>query len=783
MKKLIVFLILMLLIIPISKATFFYFDYSNKKNATFVSKYDSRSMDSQTLDYYEKIKEDYNIYIIKDSSVATNSQEWNEAYKNSNLIFVTNLNDYSLNESRDDFCKNLAESLDESVGLVFTGNSLIFEGNETGNMSSCLYTQYFNFAEGYNNSKLIKNNFKISESHEITEGYLKKTYNMDEEKNIYPIVSPKNGLTLATVNGDPDGSGPLSSEDYPLIVLWQGITYNILSFGITTSKLTGCSECVGWNLFKQSLDWVSDKQNMGFDFEMNKNDYFVGERININVTSHVEIDYVEGEIIYPNSETYSLIFTGSEKEWESIYLLQNEDPTGKYIISVIANELEVRKNITVNVMDIDVTVDNSSENVKIDVEVKDKDGKDLDSEINITVEKESGLKNYYHYIDNSSVNLEYTVTESGDHVVYVNVKDNLGRMQNIQKEFYFKLRPNITFTPKNITETVNDVINLTKTIYLKNGGDETLTNVSIQKGGEISEWIGVNETEFDITKGYSIPIEIEINISEDGEGEYKGFLNFSSDQGFQIFYITINLDYLGKLEVESPTDEIWLTIDEATEVEFNLKNSGKGSLEIKSVTPSKDIEDWVYVGRKPKTLIPNGEDKIIILVSAENVVIPETLKTIIGSFNISTDVGVYYPSPTLTLKIVSDISRDVELFYPDLIEVEKNLEKLKEKTDVSSYQEEVDRIRIKIVNTQEVYNNGQLETAYQMYTGIETDVNNLKNTVQQKENELIEGKKKLIRIGITLAVIVVVSIVGYLIYKKVKESGHYSWLYKKWKKS
>ena len=270
MRKILLVILLILLVMPISQAAFFYFDYSNKKNATFVSKYDSRSMDSQTLDYYEKIKENYNIYIIKDSSVATNSQDWNEAYKNSNLIFVTNLNDYSINETKDGFCQNLAEILDESVGLVFTGNSLIFEGNETDNISICLYTQYFNFAEGYNNNKLIKNNFKISESHEITEGYLKKTYNLGEEKNIYPIVSPKNGLTLAIVNGDPDGSGSLSSEDYPLMILWQGITYNILSLGITTSKLTGCSECVGWDLFKQSLDWVSDKQNMGFDFETNK---------------------------------------------------------------------------------------------------------------------------------------------------------------------------------------------------------------------------------------------------------------------------------------------------------------------------------------------------------------------------------------------------------------------------------------------------------------------------------------------------------------------------------
>ena len=781
MKIIFLFLITVLLFTPISQSIGF-FDYSNMKNATFISKYSSRSMDSETLNYYEKIKESYNIYIIKDSSVAANSKEWNEAYKNSDLIFVTNLNDYILNETRVDFCKNLVKVLNESVGLVFAGNSMIFNGNETNNISGCLYTQYFRFAEGFNNSDLIKSDLKIVESHGITEGYLKKTYNLAEENNVYSVVSSNNGLILARVNGDPDGSGQLDSADYPLIVLWQGITYNILSFGITTSKLTGCSECIDWVLFNQALDWVSDQNNMGFDIKTDKEEYYVGERININATSDIDIGYVSGKITYPSGKNYELIFTGLGKEWKSIYLLQDEDPNGEYTISANVGGLEISKKITVNVMSINVEIDNKSEIVGIDVRIKDKYGNNLDSQINITIMKESGLKNYYSYPSNSSIHLNYTVAESGNHTVYITIKDDLGRTQTIQKEFYYKLKPNVTFTPENITETVNNAINLTKTIYLKNEGNETLTNIVIQKGGEISDWIYVNKTAFNITKGYSFPIEININVPDAGEKEYKGFLNLTSDQGFEFFYITIDLDYLGELNVYPSSQTEWVTIGQSKEIEFWLNNSGKGNLEIKSITPSQEIEDWAYITNKPKILIPGGKAPLRVLISTEGVSISEIMKTVAGSFDINTDVGPYSPSPSLTLNVLSNILEKTESFYPNLIEIEKKIDEKKGKADISSFQDKADKIRLKITNTQSIYNNNQLETSYQMYNEIESEINDLKLSVEKTEEELIKKNENIKRIGIILGVIIVILVALYVIFKKVKESGQYSWLYKKWKK-
>ncbi|MBL7170098.1 MAG: hypothetical protein ISS48_03700, partial [Candidatus Aenigmarchaeota archaeon] len=235
---------------PLTQALY-YSTSGAEKTVTFISKYGSRSMDSQTLDYYEKIKQNYNVYIVKDLSVSGNSQDWKTALDDSDLIFLISLSDEVLNETRDDFCKNLATTLNKSVGIAFAGNSVMSKDDFYG----CIYTSHFNFAELWKNSELLSNKVTITKLHEMTGDYQKGDYNLGENKTIYPVISPNNGDTLAIVNGDPDGLGARPAADYPLFVLWRGLRYNAVSWGITTSKLSGCSNCLDWKLLYQFLDW------------------------------------------------------------------------------------------------------------------------------------------------------------------------------------------------------------------------------------------------------------------------------------------------------------------------------------------------------------------------------------------------------------------------------------------------------------------------------------------------------------------------------------------------
>lgn len=783
MKRFFLTVLILLLVISPSFAIY-YSNILTNKSVTFISKYSSRSMDTQTLDYYEKISQRYGVYIIKDSLVASNDQSWKSAYKNSSIIFVISLSNETLNQTRDNFCRNLAVVLNESVGIVFAGNSLTYSGNQSSNTSGCLYTQYFNFTGGYNNTELVKNEVKIANQDEITAGYELKTYNLGEEKTVYPVMDPKTARVLVNVNEDPDGTGTLPPADYPLVVLWRGLKYNILSWGITTSNLSGCGNCLEWNLFNQALEWISDTKNMGFIVRIDRSEYFPSDRISIDAFSNVSMQNVSGKIIYPNSKSYDLAFFGSGNSWNSVYLLQDEDPAGEYKISVVADKLEFQTKISVRVMNINLNIDNSTEKVRVSIDLKDKYGKNLEnSNIGVNLKRPSNIEERYNFTNSSSAVLVYNVTESGNYSVGVVASDSKGRIETAIKSFYFRLKPNITFMPNNITETFNDATNFTRTLTIFNKGSDILTNITPRKEGDIKDWVQIDTIPFSLNPGNSTILNLNISVPEIAEGVYTGFLNFTTDRGFNILPISINLDYLGELSVSPSSQTEWIPLEQAKEIELTLSNFGKGSLEIKSIIPDEQLSNWVYVQNKPSLIIPNGRAQARILISTEGVTITDVLKTVSGSIEITSDLGVYYPSPTLTINIISDIPKRVESFYPNIIETEKSIEELKEKVDVSGFEADVKKVREKIENTKELYENGQFESSYQMYNSIEPDISNLKNSIEKKKEQLKQNRERTIMSIIVFFAIIIVAIVGYIIYKKVKESGEYSWLYKKWKRT
>ncbi|MBD3155500.1 MAG: hypothetical protein GF368_02495 [Candidatus Aenigmarchaeota archaeon] len=777
MRRILILSLILLILIPLNQAG----GVPNTKTAVFISKYSTRSMDEQTLDYYQRIEEYYDVYILEDTLVTKNDPKWKAYSQVSDLIFLINLNDEALNETRDSFCKNLSPALNESVGLVFAGNSVIFKGDENSSVSSCLYTEYFNFAESFRNTEIASNSIDITSSHPITEGYSETSYNLKENKKIYPVVYPKEGIVLAEVTGDPDGYGPLSSGNYPLITLWQGINHNTVSFGITTSKITRCYDCLNWEIFDQALNWASNDENMGYELSTDKDTYFLDERIEIKTESHVEIKDVDGKIIYPTGEVYDLLFIGSENEWRSLYLLQDEDPPGEYIISTNIEGLNRMKKINVKKMILDLEVDNNTEPILITSDFKDKYGRNLEvSSAKLIISKPSGLQEIYQFNDTDSISLSYDVTESGNYFVMVEAEYEPDKKQIGVKNFYFKLSPKLKFIPRNITKKFNERINFTESIMITNIGNEGVSNINPIKDGEISNWINFNQTPFTIGPGNSTEFNFGISVLGYQERTYTGYINFSSENGFNIFPINIQLDYLGNLEITPLSFEESLTINEAKEVEFLLENTGKGNLGIESISMSPEIEGWVEISNRPKFIIPNGEVPLRAVIVVDRP-LTQTFKQIDGSINIRTENGLHSPPPSIKLKLYSDIATEVETFYPRLIEIEKRVEYLKEKTDVETFEQEIERLRTKIMNTQDLYNNEQLETSYEMYTEVEKEVEDLRKQVEETENKLEENKKRLIRLLIILGIIVIVGIIGYKAYKKIKGNKEYGWLYKKWK--
>ncbi|MEM5793612.1 MAG: FeoB-associated Cys-rich membrane protein [Candidatus Aenigmatarchaeota archaeon] len=780
MKKLV---LVFLLLIPFVEAIYFG-GLNNGKTATFISKYNSRSMDPQTLDYYEKLREKYNIYIIQDISVASNSQEWRIASNISDLIFITSLSTEVMNVSRENFCKNLAIIQNKSVGVIFAGNSLTFIGNSTSNISSCIYTKYFNFAYGMNNTGLIEDEIEINTSHEMIGDYF-GGYKLGEEKTIYPVISPiKPYMTVGKVRGDPDGSGPLENVEYPLIVLWRGMGHNTVSFGLTTSSLSGCENCLGWEFLNTVIDWITNKDNMGFDIETDKEIYYVGERISIKVSSDIEMMDVKGKIVYPGGKSYDLFFTGSSREWNGYYLLQDEDPAGEYTLSIKADGVELKKKIQVKVMDIILSIDNRTENVGIRLELKDKAGNYLDgSKIFISITKPSGKQENFLFNNTSSISMVYNSSESGKYWVYLIGQDFLGRQQNFSSNFSVLLRLSLDFVPENITETLNGSGTIFKVIQVKNIGNENATNIVVDRGGEIKDWINLTKTSLNLSTNMSTQFSVNISVPETWEGLHTGYINFTTDRGTVIFPIYITLDYIGNLHAYPTNIQLSMKLNERKEVVLTLNNSGRGETEIKSIEASGELKDFISVSNVPRIIGPGGNVKIPILISTEGLKVSSLVRDISWKIVIETDRGVYGPEPEIKVRVYSDISSEVEKFYPDLISIEKRIDKLKEKVDVSEFVDEVSRIRSKIVDVQDLYERGEIDEAYSVYQEIESGVNDLKQRVENKESDLMRKKRTTTNLIIFLVVAVILGLIGYRFYKKSKESKEYGWLYKKWKLS
>ena len=57
----------------------------------------------------------------------------------SDLVFVTTLSDDELGKKMDDFCEELSLVLNSTKGIVFAGNSFMFNNESIG----CIYSKYF----------------------------------------------------------------------------------------------------------------------------------------------------------------------------------------------------------------------------------------------------------------------------------------------------------------------------------------------------------------------------------------------------------------------------------------------------------------------------------------------------------------------------------------------------------------------------------------------------------------------------------------------------------------
>ncbi len=768
MKRLAIFLTLLFLLIPIVQS----------KNAVFVSQYSSTSMDSRTLAYFLKVRENFNVTIVSENEIIKNTATWKNTLNSTDLVFVTSLSDVALQENRSSFCGNLSVALNRTKGIVFAGESLKYTSDT---FKGCIYTSQFNLADNYVNDQISNFIVRIAAQHQITSGYDLVNYNLNMYDRIFPVNAPIGGTTLGTVNGDPDGSGPLSSGDYPFLIIWEGLTYRVGTWGITTQEIEGCVRCLEWKLFHQLLEWVSNTSDMGFKIKTDKETYSQGEQIFITVESPVDIGKPTGKIKYPNKQEFDLTFFGSgiKKIWNSNYYLLDSDPDGKYTIEVEYPNFKTKKEITAKAFEIDLSFDNKTKDIIIAANISTNILTPLTFDIDITITKPSGSKLTRPIKNTTSTSIVFEATESGKYLVSANATDQFKRTDSTTSDFYFSLTTNLTFTPPIIEIIRFKPENITDIITIKNNVHFNITNINISATGNVSDYIELEYTMIkvippNLTETLTFTISTPADI-----GVYTGAIRFTFKDGEEELPITVKIIEPGILIIQPQALNIWIMLNEEVTLNLDLINGGETTINITEINLIGDLIERSTILASPNILEPEERSELIIQVNSGGVIIIDKIETLQGSVGIlMADGQLEYID--LTINVVEPLDDEFSRVDNVVASVKDTLNQYKDRIDTSKYFSELQEIEDDIETARNYYEGGSFEEAIQNFNLAENALNDLNQRIQSE----IEGKpskeSNLTGNIMILFVIIIAAIGGWLFYSRYWTKRGYKWLYKKW---
>jgi hypothetical protein len=758
-------------------------------SVVFISSESSRSMvNPTTYAYFQMVQNKFpTIYIVRDIDVANNTQEWRDAYADASLIFLTGLSDEVLTTRRDNFCGNLSKLLTQFKGIVFAGNAAISSATGQG----CLYTSFFNLADPSNNTELKNNQVNITKQHKITYGYNLKPYNISINDTIYTVNSPKGDYeVLAEAYGDPDGGGLLQTAFYPAITIWKGLTYRVVAWSINTSEID-CEDCLGWNIFNQALDWVSNTSDMGFRIETDKDVYGQGQTIYIDVVSTAVMNSVSGNITRPDGVEESLYFTGSGTSWSSYYPLLSTDPNGIYKINVNADGILNSKEVKVRAFYLNVSVKRIAlTNIGINVDVLSQtDGYYKNVNVSIDVLDPLGDIHSYTTEDGSVQEYEdgrfyllYHVENSGEHTIFVKAIDNLGRTANETVNFTYYPVMNITLSPENLTLEVHEAKNLSFIIKVINNGADALTNITLVKRGDIKDWINFPTTTISrIEPGSFTYFYFNLTIPSVEEGNYTGYIILSSASGEKEFPITVKLEYVGHLVVEPNFWEEYASIEDTLIKEFNLTNTGEGELRILEIKTTGTLGNLIRVLQKPTFLDPGIRKKLKVGVVMGGITIPDTSVSLSGNLKIITNSN--NETIAVSLIVVKNLEDEANSLISTIGRIESEIDELEKEIDVSSLRSDLAKLNTELEDVKLLYQQKNYKEAEQKFRDVKRNIDVIQSEIIRLQEEVKERKAGVTRTLMIFSLMSIILLIAVMIYFRIiKPKRTYKWLYEKWKR-
>ncbi len=885
MKRLILLCFILLFLPLVQAAPQFFSTPGSDRIIAFVSQYSSaNSLDFNTFEYWEKVRDSYSVYMVQDTWVVANNSDWRTAIENSDMVFVISLSDTMLSTDRSAFCDNLG-AISKPTGVFFVGKSVYSRGTTYG----CIYE--YGYATTSRNDNIQNNSITITAQHEITSGYELKTYKLGIRDSIYTVNSPTQGTVLAKAYGDPDAGGTLKKNYYPALTVWEGLMFRAVAWSLNTSDLSGCTDCLEWDLLTNALNWASNTSAIGLKITTDKDSYAQGDLINVNVVSPIDISRPSGEIKRPDGRKDSITFSGSGKTWSSTYRLLDEDPNGDYKITVSSGNSITSKVVSVRAFYIVVNAYNQTKQTRITVNVVNSTAID-DIDITLSLTTPSGKREVFSYPNVvpypgvEDVTLIYNITEYGKYSLNTSAVDSRGRSTWTSTPFYFfqkiltlkpnsitrnvtqsttliesvilnnsessaltnikaikngiikdwltfsidtipQLQPNelytfkfnisvptvsdglykgnITFSydqgevylPINITmksiktltfdktkieRFVNGSVNLTEELSISNNLDIELTNIKVEKSGNISNWITLERTSLpDLDPDDSTALSFDIKVPDVAEGNYTGSIKFTFTQGSNEIPIVIVMKLLGILKVEPTSAIVWTNPTTTKTVEFSLSNEGRGSIIMKSVEVKGDLKNYARVISQSTKIEPNKTGILKIELNPKNVVLTDVSKLIVSDVDITTDAGV--KTVSIAFGIIKDPSPKTQELSSDIGEVEEEL-LLAKKIETEDLTQEIQSIREDLASVQSLYNLGSYAEAADSIADAERRLNDVKSEIENRKTEAELkaqiARENFIKTAVVAFALMIVGVAAWFVYNKYWKRRGYAWLYKKW---
>lgn len=774
MKRFFLLAAIFILLINSAYAATFFMNPENDKSITFVSKYESSSMDPDTFEYYKRLKEDYSIYIVKDEDVINEEAGWIDARDNSDLVFVMTVSDSALRGDRNNFCKGLSKTLNLTKGIVFAGNSLIFDNMSIG----CVYTSHFNFADQANNTNMGSvDEVRVTKDHEISKGYELGDYNLTPGR-IYTVPNIKGEMTIGKARGNPDGPGPIESGRHPFLSVWQGLTYRAAIWGIDEYSVV-CDGCLGWDLFDQMIEWTSKKEGMGFNITTDKEAYRPGEEITVYINSEVEMASVTGNLTLPDSSIKALYFTGSGKSWQSVYLLDDDDPLGNVTININSGGFHSSKVVELRLIDIEIGIENVTETVKIDITIKDIDGSTV-SHVETKAKILAPGGNLTEYTSSSgNFVIYYNVSQTGKHRLAVEANYS-NRIIIENTEFIGKLKSNISSSPKNFTMKLGEPVNITQEFTIENQGSENITNIVINFDGNIKDIVNPDKIVVEsLGPRENKSIEFNLTIPKE-QGTYSGTIIVDYSDDFIEIPIKIELKYPGMVGINPESADFSILKGEKKVLEFNIENTGLGEVKITRISLTGDVETWGEITEKPRVISPGNIGVIKVLFDSTGFYSGSLMEDISGSMVIETEDET--KTVGISMKIVGDLIGKLDSFYGDFQRAEGDIQELEKSSNVDDLYSKLDALRSDVQSARSDYERGYYEQAKLTIDNIEAGLTELTNSIEQKRVDIENKRESTTTMAIVVSVLVAGGIIGYLFYRKRSEERKFKWVYKKWAK-